>query len=189
MTHQGQPLRIRLGLAAVAALGMLGPAAAQDTPTAPGPGRSAQGPAEAPPASVQQPGGGPATSDGRYVFYRVQDSIIRLDSRTGQVSQCSGGAPGWSCQTVPTERAALESEIARLQGENATLKKELLARSIPLPDGLRSETPAAKAPEATPGIKTPTDADLDRVMTFMEKVWRRLVEMMSELQRDPQRKG
>ena len=34
---------------------------------------------------------------------------------------------------VPDERSALETEIARLQGENATLKKELLARGLPLP--------------------------------------------------------
>ena len=35
----------------------------------------------------------------------------------------------------------------------------------------------------------PSDAELDRVMGFIEKVWRRLVEMMVDLQRDMQRKS
>jgi len=34
---------------------------------------------------------------------------------------------------VPDERSALETEIARLQDENATLKKEPLARGLPVP--------------------------------------------------------
>jgi hypothetical protein len=119
----------------------------------------------------------------------MQDSIMRLDTRTGQVSQCSAGTSGWSCRSVPNERAALESEIVRLQGENAALKKELLARSIPLPDSVRGQAPSTVAPNVKPGANGPTDADFDRVLTFMEKLWRRLVEMMAELQRDMQRKG
>jgi hypothetical protein len=35
----------------------------------------------------------------------------------------------------------------------------------------------------------PSDAELDRVLSFMERVWRRLVEMMADLQRDMQRKS
>jgi hypothetical protein len=119
----------------------------------------------------------------------VQDSNIRRDTRTGQVSQCSGGTSGWSCQAVADERAPLEGELARLQGENAALKKQLLARNIPMPDGVRGEAPAAGTPDAKPGAKSPSDAEFERVLTFMEKVWRRLVEMMAELQRDMQRKG
>ena len=56
---------------------------------------------------------GPSDS-ARYTFYRVQDIFLRLDVRTGQVSQCGWDALGWFCRVVPDERAALESEIARL---------------------------------------------------------------------------
>jgi hypothetical protein len=58
----------------------------------------------------------------------VADGVLRLDTRTGQISQCSRSDVGWACKVVPDERSALETEIARLQGENASLKKELLAR-------------------------------------------------------------
>ena len=79
----------------------------------------------------------------------------------------------------------------------AALKKELLARGLALPSGVRADSPAvkevdkgaAKPSEPRPSVKTPTDAELDRVMAFIEKVWRRLVEMMVDLQRDMQRKS
>src|SRR5262245_53686212 len=130
----------------------------------------------------------PATPDsenGRYSFNPVADGVLRLDTRTGQVSQCSRSDAGWTCKAVPDERSSLETEIARLQGENATLKKELLARELPLP-GLPSP-PAAKPSE--PELKLPSDADVDKVMSFLEKVWRRLIEMGRTVQRDVEKKN
>ena len=41
-------------------------------------------------------------------------------------------------------RLALEAEIARLQGENIAIKKELLARNLPLPGTVKPEPPAAR---------------------------------------------
>jgi hypothetical protein len=129
------------------------------------------------------------TENGRYSLFQVRDHFMRLDTRTGQVSQCRWGTTGWSCQEVPSERTALESEIGRLQSENAALKKELLARGLALPGGVKEELPAAKAPDPKPNAKSPSDAELDRVLSFMERVWRRLVEMIVDLQRDMQRKS
>src|SRR5438105_15890293 len=72
----------------------------------------------------------PNNENGRYSFNPVADGVLRLDTRTGQVSQCSRSDVGWACKMVPDERSALETEVARLQGEIATLKKELLARGL-----------------------------------------------------------
>jgi hypothetical protein len=66
----------------------------------------------------------PDSENGRYSFHPVVDGVLRLDTRTGQISQCSRSDAGWACKVVPDERSVLETEIARLQGENATLKKE-----------------------------------------------------------------
>jgi len=122
------------------------------------------------------------------------EGFIRLDGRTGQLAQCGWSAAGWSCKAVPDERAALESEISRLQRENAALKKSLLARGLDLPGGVKPDAPAAK--DGTPGAKAPdaapelpTEAELDRAIAFVKRVWRRLVEMMVDLQRDIQRKS
>src|SRR5438445_1085525 len=68
--------------------------------------------------------------DSRFTFHRTDDGYLRLDGRSGQVSICHRRPAGWLCQVVPDERAALEGEIARLQVDNAALKKELLANKL-----------------------------------------------------------
>ena len=125
----------------------------------------------------------PDNENGRYTFSELQGSMLRLDSRTGQVSVCSKRPAGWACEAVQDERTALENEIARLQGENATLKKEMFAHNIPLPGGVKGR----RKPEVT--IELPSDADLDRVMAFAEKIWRRLIDMVQRVQKDIDKKG
>jgi hypothetical protein len=127
-----------------------------------------------------------ASSDGdgnRYTFSRADDGYLRLDGRTGQVSVCVRRPVGWACQVAADERTALEAEIGRLQAENVTLKKEFIARNLPLPGAVKPEQSAPK-PEEPPRVQLPSDADLDKMMGFMEKVWRRLVEMVVTLQKD-----
>jgi hypothetical protein len=127
----------------------------------------------------------PDSENGRYSFNPVADGVLRLDTRTGQVSQCSRSDAGWACKVVPDERSALETEIARLQGENATLKKELLARGLPVPGvaGLSGAKPGE------PELKLPSDAEVDKVISFLEKVWRRLIEVGRNVQKDIERKN
>ena len=135
------------------------------------------------PASAQT--ATPDSENGRYSFNPVADGVLRLDTRTGQVSQCSRSDAGWACKAVPDERSALETEIARLQSENATMKKELLSRGLPVP--------GVSAPSgAKPGedeLKLPSDAEVDRVVAFLEKVWRRLIEMGRNVQKDVEKKN
>ena len=127
----------------------------------------------------------PDSENGRYSFSAVADGVLRLDTRTGQISQCSRSDAGWACKVVPDERSALETEIARLQGENATLKQELLARGIPVP-GVSSPS-GAKSGE--PALKLPSDAEVDKVISFLERVWRRLIEMGRDVQKQVENKN
>ena len=114
---------------------------------------------------------------------------------------------GWTCAAAPEDRSALENEIARLQRENASLKKTLLARGEgPNPPGANSpgamtETkpearpvPPGNVPDPSakpPGqFQPPSEADVDRALAYVKNVWRKLVDMMMDLQRDiQQRKG
>jgi hypothetical protein len=143
----------------------------------------------------------PATDDAnRYQFNQVDDGYLRLDLKTGEVSLCKGRAIGWSCVTVADERAALDGEIARLQGENAALKKALLDRGLPLPGSVKPEPPVAAAPQPPaaspppaarndgPDLRLPSDAEIDRMMAVVQKIWRRMTEMMASPQNDPAKK-
>jgi hypothetical protein len=137
------------------------------------------------PATASAETATPDSENGRYSSYPIADGVLRLDTRTGQMSQCSRSDAGWACKVIPDERAALETEIARLQNENATLKKELLARGLPVPG---ESSPSITKPEE-PGLKLPSDAEVDKMISFLEKVWRRLIEMGRTVQKDAEKKN
>src|ERR1700754_4653672 len=70
----------------------------------------------------------PDTENGRYTLVPAADGVIRLDTRTGVVSNCNNSGAGWACYAVPDERVALDTEIGRLQAENERLKAQFAAR-------------------------------------------------------------
>ncbi|MGB9369659.1 MAG: hypothetical protein WCE79_27000 [Xanthobacteraceae bacterium] len=129
------------------------------------------------PAVQAQPA--PDSENGRYTFSAVADGMLRLDTRNGSVSICAKKDASWACTTVPDERQALENEIARLQRENGALKKDMLARGLPLPGGVASAPPSQQR-ELNLKVPLPSDAEIDRVMSAFEKMWRRLVDMMQK---------
>ena len=161
----------------------------------------------------------PDFGDARYSFHSSGEGYLRLGLNTGEVSACNKRDAGWACVPVPDERAAFEREVSRLRRENALLKEALLSHGVPLPEGAGASAPIppATVPPATeraqasaepappvPPLPIPPrvapkgddadrlakeDAEIDRVMNVMEKVWRRLVEMMMNLQRDMQKGG
>jgi hypothetical protein len=125
----------------------------------------------------------PDSENGRYTFSPAADGLMRLDTRTGTVSNCSNSAAGWACFAVPDERKALDEEIGRLQAENEKLKTQLAAR-----EPAKSENKQA-APDVADGqrkieIPLPSDQDMDRVMSFLQRAWKRLVEMANQMQKD-----
>lgn len=169
-------------------------------------------------------------ADKRFTYHQIDDGYLRLDLRTGEVATCRQSETGWTCMLAAEERAALETEIARLQRDNALLKNALLERGLPLPapgtgvsaSAARPEIaspvppPAAQAPVSPPVTSAPSPtepptasapqrpptpipaepdlaqrdkAEVDRVMDVMERLWRRLVELVTTIQRDIQKKG
>lgn len=122
----------------------------------------------------------PDSENGRYNFSPVTDGMLRLDTRTGAVSLCARKDAGWACTAVPDERQALENEIARLQRENGALKKDTLARGLPLPGGVAGAPSAEKQRELNLKVPLPSDAEIDRVMSAFEKMWRRLIDMVQK---------
>ena len=136
----------------------------------------------------------PDIEKGRYTLSPVPDGVIRLDTRTGAVSTCANSAAGWACYAVPDERAALDAEIGRLQADNEKLKTELTARGptvpgkidepLPKADSLKRPEPKQADGERKIEIPLPSDRDMDRMMSFLERAWRRLVDMANRMQKD-----
>jgi hypothetical protein len=136
------------------------------------------------PAGAETP---PDRESGRYTFKDVPDGVLRLDTRSGQVSLCNKRPAGWACQTLPDDRTALEDEIARIEKENALLRNELSSHALPLPDGARREPRVGSRGDQE--LKVPSDAELDRAMAVLEKMWRRLVDMVQRLQKETDSKN
>ena len=147
----------------------------------------------------------PDGENGRYTLSPITDGVIRLDTRTGAVSTCSNSGSnsgaGWACYVVPDERAAYDQEIGRLQSENEKSKTEIeklkteLASRAPVAEGKieealpksdlqkKAEPKVAESPRKIE-IPLPSDRDMDKVMSFLEQAWRRLVEMANRMQKD-----
>ncbi|MBV9558326.1 MAG: hypothetical protein JO254_14755, partial [Pseudolabrys sp.] len=121
----------------------------------------------------------------RFRFSKQGDGVLRLDSQTGQVSFCSARSVGWACEVAADDRAALDTEIARLQSQVDALSKEVAS--------LRSaSTEPPRPPETVPPskngeLKLPSRADLDRAKSFLDDAWRRLVDMIDQWRKDLQR--
>ena len=136
----------------------------------------------------------PDTENGRYALSQVADGVIRLDTRSGEVSTCSNNGNGWACYAAPDERAALDAEIGRLQADNEKLKAQLAAREptvpgkidepLPKSDSLKKSEPKVAEGERRIEIPLPSDRDMDRMMSFLEQAWRRLVDMANRMQKD-----
>jgi septal ring factor EnvC (AmiA/AmiB activator) len=172
----------------------------------------------------------PDSENGRYTFSPTADGVLRLDTRTGSIASCHNRVAGWSCYSVPDERAALDAEIGKLQRENTQLKDNLArfkdeqarfdrdiaalkeahlrldAERMKLKEELDKREATAPAPKIDAPLakedlqkkgaareagrsnklelQLPDDKEVERVVAFMERAWRRLIEMAKEVQRD-----
>ena len=123
----------------------------------------------------------PGTGEARYSFHKVDDGFLRLDTQTGEAALCSRQAVGWACLAAPEDRAVLENEIARLRSENGALKNALISRGLPLPPGIVS-APGNERGGGDWTFRLPSDADVDRAMAFVGRIWHRLVEAIAQAQ-------
>ncbi|QPF95411.1 hypothetical protein IC761_33980 [Bradyrhizobium commune] len=135
----------------------------------------------------------PDSENGRYSMTPIPEGVLRLDTRTGTVSTCTKNDSGWACYAVPDERSALDAEIGRLQAEVERLKEQVAAgptvsgkidEALPKSDPLKKAEPKIAEGDRKIEIPLPSDQDMDRVMSFLEKAWRRLIDMANRVQKD-----
>jgi hypothetical protein len=152
----------------------------------------------------------PPQPPSRYRFFRVDNGFLRLDHNSGQVSYCTSQTAGWSCAAVMENSAALERQIAQLRDEIAAMKKEVpalrdevaaLKKEVaalrepppsrppaPILPPAATPPPAAAPPNASPenngGIALPSQQDIARARAYIAETWHRLVDMITQLQKD-----
>lgn len=112
----------------------------------------------------------------RFSVQADADGFVRIDTVTGAVSHCARREGVWRCEPFAEERAAVDTELARLAGEVANLSARLAA--------LESELAALKAGAPVVGPLTPEEEKLERAMGFSEVLMRRFFGLVRELKRD-----
>lgn len=135
-------------------------------------------------AHAQNP---PADENGRYTLSATDSGYLRLDTRTGAVSVCTPKG-GWTCRVVPDERAALDREIGRLQGQVDALRTQLANRGdtvkgkidAPLAksDSLKN-APSGQTATGEPAAVSPPD----RLAAALDHIWRHLVGLAARVQK------
>lgn len=139
-------------------------------------------------ATVPAEDTGPQSGGARYSFHKVADGFLRLDAQTGAVALCSQQPVGWACLVTPEDRAAFENEIARLRRENAALKQTLKSHGLPLPPVTMPGPQAADHGDRVI-LRLPDNADLDRAIAFIGRVWHSLVAAIANAQNQLLRKS
>jgi hypothetical protein len=138
----------------------------------------------------------------RYEFTRMSRwGFMRLDKKTGQVSHCRSRGPGWACEAIPDDRAALEAEIARQSAKIEALEAERARQAGKIAEleadlARRATTPAPGAPPAPqvaprPEVKLqlPSEEEIDRALRYLETMFRRFVGMVDRLRAEKEKEG
>ncbi len=113
-----------------------------------------------------------AQTSGRFTFQPIEGGVMRLDSETGHVSHCTRTGDALACRSVADDRAALQEEIDRLRREN---------------DELRLSAGKPANPGVTGRLQLPSEGDIDKAMTMVEKLMRRMMKTLREDGPGPER--
>jgi hypothetical protein len=118
----------------------------------------------------------PTPPAGRYQIAPDEDGFVRLDTETGAMSHCTKRDGAWQCDVLAEDRSASDARIEALVREVEALTKkveELAARLATLEAARSGDSPTAGAP--------PSDPELDRALSFAERLMQRFFDMVREL--------
>ncbi len=105
-----------------------------------------------------------AKAQQRFQLERTDQGIVRLDTETGAITTCTQENNELTCRMAPDERAAYETELDLLEKRVTALEERL------------SQTP--------PG-RLPSDAEVDRSLSIMERFMRTFMGIVREFTGEP----
>jgi hypothetical protein len=131
--------------------------------------------------------------DTGWACYSVPDERAALDAEIGRL-QADSEKSKTELEESRTELEKSRTELEKSKTELEKLKTELAARepavtgkideALPKTDQLKKPEPKVAERERRIEIPLPSDRDMDRMMSFIEQAWRRLVEMANRMQKD-----
>ena len=104
--------------------------------------------------------------EGRYRMERTEGGFIRLDTASGDVSLCKETDGQITCRMAADERAAFEKELGLLTERVEALEKA------------QNSGPSDIKP------RLPTDEEIDRTMSIMERMMQRFMGIVKNLEGD-----
>ncbi len=108
----------------------------------------------------------PSVADAqRYVLERIEGGLIRMDTATGAMVQCSLQVGVWHCRSLGQQGRGPSDELAALRSENARLKARL----------------AEAEAKHRHTLDLPSNADIDRLMGVFETMMRRFMDFAHSL--------
>ncbi len=125
----------------------------------------------------------PMDTDQYHVVER-STGVLRIDRRTGDISECERSTNGWVCRLTADDRAAYEAEINRLDAQVERLENELELAEQALEDAEDSRPLLRDQDEVRQRLDLPTDEEIDAVMNSAEQMMRRFMDMVEDLRRD-----
>jgi hypothetical protein len=127
-----------------------------------------------------------AEQDARFTMKRVDEGMLRFDSRSGAVSLCQEQEGQWSCAPVPDTHLKMQQQLEQLRRENAALRSEV--EQLKSAAGVGGADPADKKQDRLsppPMFEPPSDETIDEMMDVLEKMVRRFQDMIESLQKEP----
>lgn len=105
----------------------------------------------------------------RYTLEETADGYVRMDNRTGEMSICTERSRQLVCKLAADERSAFQDELDRILTRLDEVEKRLAA--------------VEKAPSA-PDAGLPTEQQFEQTLTFMERFFRRFIDVAKDLDKD-----
>ena len=105
-----------------------------------------------------------AEAQQRFQLEQTDQGIVRLDTETGAITTCGQENNELTCRMAPDERAAYEKELDLLEKRVTALEERF------------SQTP--------PG-RLPSDAEVDRSLSIMERFMRTFMGIVREFTGEP----
>jgi hypothetical protein len=148
------------------------------------------------PAATRESLALPPPPRGRFSFAPVDEGFLRFDHKSGDVALCKSQNGSWSCDAVPGSGVAQQQdqteqkEIAELRKQVSALQQDVASLRAPPPPPPHPVPPQTvpPAPDDQTGSIT-LKQDIARARGYLADAWRRLVDMIDNLQKDMRRNG